>query len=154
MNTIKQKLVDKSLNIQIILLTIIPIFYILLVYSVAGLSEISIQQYLENNLSETLRLLSISCYLISAAIISKYKKQPNQKYLLLSYLIIFVSNIVNFNIIIIGFMGVYTKNFINLKEMKSYFNKLDNENGRIIMIISIIILFISMLITFTRFSIS
>lgn len=118
MNTIKQKLIDKSLNIQIILLTIIPIFYILIIYSIASLSEISIQQYLENNLSENLRLLSISCYLISAAIISKYKKRPNQKYLLLSYLIIFISNIVNFNIIIIGFMGVYTKNLIKLKEMK------------------------------------
>ena len=154
MNILKQKLAIKSLNIQVILLIIIPVLYISTLYFVTSVSEITTRQYLENNLSETLELLSVSCYLISAVIVSKYKKQLNQKYLLLSYLIIFISNIINFNIIIVGFMGMYIKSFIKLKEIKSYFKELRKDTGKTSLTISITILSLSVLIAYIKFTIN
>lgn len=142
---------NKNIVLQIFVFIFIAITYIIQTSLLMKSTGVYVREFFENDIAATIDIISISTYLISAFILNEYRKEKNQKFLFYSYLIVFLSQIIQLNLLMSALMGIYVFRFRSFLITKDTLSSLEEGKGKIVFSLSLLNLSVSILIAYIKF---
>lgn len=142
---------NKNIVLQTFVFIFIAITYIIQTSLLMKSTGVHVREFFENNIAATIDIISISTYLFSAFILNEYRKGKNQKLVLYSYLIVFLSQIIQLNLLMSALMGIYVFRFRSFIITKDRLSSLEEGKGKIVFSLSLLNLAVSILIAYIKF---
>lgn len=140
----------KNIKLQIAVLCILGLASILLgSLSISKFNDPTVGT-IKNNIYFALSLLSTSTYFISIIVLHIYMKFKRTKIMLYAYLLIFISYVLQKNVLLIFLMGLYLFKFFKKNNKETINNNSRSRESIIAFSVSLIVLITSLIIFYIQ----
>lgn len=138
------------LYIQVFLFICLPIIYMIYLGINMQVLQVGISEILINSPTECLNMILKFTSLYAAHIVLTYMKDRQSRFLILSYFVVFVAQLLQANIITSVIMGLYIYSYIGLKNVKELIVNNAWGKGKLTFLLSLAIMLISLLVLFLK----
>lgn len=140
----------KNLFIQMIAFVVLPILYLIFLNINAVVLGQSIGDILKNSATECLNMILMFASLYSGYIVWAYFKNQASRFIMMSYGIVFVTQIIQRNAITLLIMIFYLYQFVGLNGIKQRWQEAKWEKGILTIPAALLVLLVSAGVIFVR----